>query len=211
MNRPVRPLPRPPRVSDPAPRNRTASGVRGESPPNRSPRGGLSFQTERFSLVSRELRPLLADTWREAPWRPETQPLDFDWDRYFSLDVLGVLSLLTARNSDKFRQTPTTARNSDKLRQTPTLVGYVLSLVSPHPHYCSTPFASVDSFYLHPDYRTGWNGVRMLRENEAKLREIGVKVVHCGHNVRWQPRRMQKLLTRLGYEPIEIAYAKSLD
>lgn len=170
MNRPVRPLPQPLRLSAP------------ERP---------EFQIERLSLILSEWAPIARRTWAESPWRPADAPFDPDWDRYLAMDMAGMLRLLTVRLEG-------------------VLIGYVLSVVYPHLHYLSTPWAMLDSYWLEPAFRRGWTGVRMFREHEAILRENGVKVIHHGFNVRFAPRRMQALMKRLGYEPIELIYAKVL-
>jgi hypothetical protein len=90
------------------------------------------------------------------------------------------------------------------------LVGYAFMLVQRHLHYCSTLWAVSDMFWLEPDYRFGWDGVRMFKQVERGMRELGVKVIVLNYKFHFQSDRgrLDRLFHRLGYSPTEIIVSK---
>lgn len=139
--------------------------------------------------------PLFKRHWREIALHQATVPLDPDWDRYLGMELGGMMHFLTVRVDG-------------------VLVGYLFVGVGPHLHYSTTRWAMVDMFWLDPLYRTGWTGVKMFREMEKRLRELGAKVVHVSEKEHFHNpagRAVGVLLKRLGYRPIEIVWAKALE
>ena len=151
----------------------------------------LIYQWENFRVIARELPPLFKRHWKEIALNQEHIPLDPDWDRYFALDLAGVLRCLTVRDG-------------------PTLVGYIFFFVFPHLHYASTCWAQSDIFWLDPLYRQGWTGIRMFKTAEKQLQQWGVRVVTINVKLHFEASRgtIGKLLERLGYKPVETIYSK---
>ena len=163
-------------------------------PARPEPLSDLTFRWERFGNIAGELTPLFKANWRELALYKDDIPLDPDWDRYFLSDVGGLLRILTARANGE-------------------LVGYIFNFLSPLLHYVSTITATVDIFWLHPDFRHGWTPVRMFRENMEGLKEQGAKVHTINFKLHFKNARgrgVGKLLSRLGYKPIEIVMQKRL-
>ena len=162
-------------------------------PPDRDPRAdeGLTLQWERLAHISRELLPLFRKHWKEIALNQDTVELAPDWDRYFDLELQGVLHILTARYSG-------------------LLQGYVFNLIGPHLHYATTRWCLTDMFWLDPRSRLGWFPVKMLLENLAGLKAREVRVHNINIKVHFQSKRMHKLMTRLGYVPTDIVYQKVL-
>ena len=153
---------------------------------------GLTFGRERLAHIAQELPPLFARHHAELAVEPKRAPLAPDWDRYFELDLLGVLHILTARDG-------------------PALVGYVFNLIGPHMHKRSTRWCHVDMYWLDPGYRVGWGGVKLLRENEKLVKALGARkiiMVEKAHFHNADGRKVGVLLKRMGYAVEDIAYGK---
>jgi hypothetical protein len=162
-----------------------------DAPPTIKAPARLKFAWERFSAIAKELPPLFKKHWREIALHQDEIQLDPDWERYFALELQGVLHVLTVRDGTR-------------------LVGYAFMLVQRHLHYCSTLWAVSDMFWLEPDYRFGWDGVRMFKQVERGMRELGVKVIVLNYKFHFQSDRgrLDRLFHRLGYSPTEIIVSK---
>ena len=152
---------------------------------------GLTLNWERLAHISRELLPLFRKHWKEIALNQDKVELAPDWDRYFELELIGCLHILTARYSG-------------------LLQGYVFNLIGPHLHYASTRWCHTDMFWLDPRCRLGWFPVKMLIENMRGLKEREVRVHNISIKVHFQSDRMTKLMTRLGYKPADIVFQKVL-
>lgn len=154
----------------------------------------LIYAWEPFDRLVKELPPLFHRHWQEIALRKESVPLDPNWELFYFYASAGLLHVLTVR--------------ADGI-----LVGYLFVLAGPHLHYASTKWAHVDMFWLDPLFRRGWAGVKMLIENEKHMRSIGAKVVVIPTKLHFLAERggLGKLLKRLGYEPIEMVYSKTLE
>jgi GNAT superfamily N-acetyltransferase len=150
------------------------------------------FGWERFHAIAHELPPLFMEHWRELALNQDTIPLDPDWDRYYRLDVEGVLRILTAR------------------LPTGQLVGYIFLLAGPHLHYRSTNWGAVDMFWTDPTIRAGWTGVRFLKTLVKDAKVMGVANLTLATKTHFMDNRVTKLLQRLGFKPIETIHAMRL-
>ncbi len=162
---------------------------------SRSDPARLEFRWEHFSDISREIAPLWRRHWEEIALDQEFIPLDPDWDSYFDLALRGVLHVLTARTVAVERS---------------PLVGYIFNLIGGHQHYLGTRFAHTEMFWLDPDWRKGWQPVRMFLENLAGLKAREAEVATINFKLHFKNARVGKLLARLGYEPTDIVMRKVL-
>jgi hypothetical protein len=149
----------------------------------------LIAQTERFSAIAHELPPLFERHWLELGSHRDDIPLDPDWDRYFAMDVNGLLRVTTARVDG-------------------VLVGYIFNIAGPHLHYKSTPHADLEMFWLDPVYRGLWRSLRWFKWNDHMLREAGVKRVSAAVKNGYRDGRVGLIFKRLGYIPAETVYSK---
>lgn len=106
---------------------------------------------------------------------------------YRNLWLCGALQLLVARDGDK-------------------PVGYYLSTIQHHSHYLGTLVSYEDSKFLSKAYRRGLNGVKLVKEAEAFLREAGVQYHYT--SVPEGDDRQGKLLEHLGFAPEYSVYGK---
>lgn len=158
------------------------------------PDDGLAFQWELLRDIAKELLPLFQRHHAEVEDFKEIVPCDPDWDRLFASEMAGALHILTVRSDG-------------------TLVGYAFLFVLPHLHSASVLVGQVERFYLEPDFRTGWTGVRLLKEPEARARELGAKTLSISPRMNFAKDRgtIGRIVERLGYAPIETVYAKPLE
>ena len=135
--------------------------------------GGAGFigSNLQAALASRGLETIVVDSlgckgkWLNlAKHAPDRITLNLDDAGYRQIEDLGNLVLVTARAA----------------RAAPRLVGYHLTFLRNDLHSVHTLIGYVDSYYLLPEYRRGWNGFRLIRESERVLRELGVQKVYVG-------------------------------
>lgn len=134
-----------------------------------------------------EAMPLLVAHWREIAHYPDII-LDPDRDQYLALEDLGVIRCFTARLERK-------------------LVGYAVFFVRPALHYAGSVQAYQDVLYLDPSVRGG-AGIRFVRWCDEQLEKSAIQVVY--HHVK-HAHNFGPLLERLGYELVDLIYARRLD
>lgn len=147
-----------------------------------------TFQAEPFTAdLFQEALPLLASHWHEIAHFKDI-PLNPDLSFYKSCQTAGVLRCYTAR------------AGSD-------LVGYAVFIVRRNPHYQTSLQATQDVIYIQPAHRGGL-GRRFIKFCDTELRLEGAQAVYqhvkAEHN-------FGLVLQRLGYELVDLIYAKRLD
>lgn len=155
----------------------------------------LTLQWERFSPIVKQFPPVFKEHWREIALDQDQIPLEPNYDLYLNADLVGVLQVLTVRFGV-------------------LLVGYVFTMVGPALHYNSTIMAEVDMYWLDPAFRSGWTGVKMFTEVIRKMREVGAKKLFISEKIHFHnenDRRVGLLLKRLGFAPVEIKHAMTLE
>lgn len=151
----------------------------------------LSMHVKSAVAILREANDtgMLARHWEELALDKEAVPLAPDWQRYRDLEATGALSAIAVRERGQ-------------------LVGYSIMVLSTGLHYSSCPEARMDIFWLMPEVRGRWGGVRMFRAHERELRRRGVKRIYAGSKLH---RDLSRLFRRLGYQPVEIWLSKMLE
>jgi L-amino acid N-acyltransferase YncA len=150
----------------------------------------LIFQTERWTDVEHEIRGLTSEHWEMLALNKDTVPLDPDWDIYRASDSTGRLHVLTARAENQ------------------VLAGYYVSFIMPHPHYKSTRFGMVDSYYMRPEFRTPTAGLEFFLALEEEMRKCDVK---CLITTTKLHHDISLLLERLGWQPAGKTLTKVLE
>ena len=146
----------------------------------------VTFQVERFKDFYTELFPLVCEHWTEIALDHEAVPLEPDWERYVKLDEAGSLSVVTARAGAE-------------------LVGYHIAVISGHLHYKGTLHGVTDVYFLKPEHRKGFTGIRLFKTVGAEMKRLGVVKLITGTKVHLD---MGRLLERLGYRETERTYTK---
>ena len=149
----------------------------------------LWYQRESFNdSLRHEIRWLLQDHWREVGHYQDI-PLCPDWTHYENAHRAGILYIFTARDSATWN-----------------LVGYAVFFVRPNPHYKTSWQAAQDILFIHPDYRG--QGGRFIAWCDAQLAAELVQAVY--HHVK-VAHNFGPLLERMGYELVDLVYARRLD
>ena len=103
----------------------------------------IKFGVEKYHQVCEDIKELIKLHYEEIAVNKDVIPLDPDWDRYKYLDDNGLIMIITARDESK-------------------LVGYSIFFITSHLHYKSTVYANNDLLYLHPEYRKGSLGIKLI-------------------------------------------------
>lgn len=152
---------------------------------------GIVYAWEQFSEVIREALPLLREHWKELALYTDRIPLNPNWEAVMAYERSGMLAVFTARSNG-------------------ALVGYNAFIVAEPLHYLGSKWAKNDVFWLHPSFREGWTGIRLLEGAEQGLKERGVQVIDYEPKEHFQPERggVGRILKRLGYAHVASRYSK---
>lgn len=150
-------------------------------------RDQLKYQWEPFSSIARELFPLLKEQQEEVG--RNYQDFDPDWNRYFEYERAGILHIWTVRNGCG------------------ALVGYFVCFVIHGLHAVNTKHCYADLFWLAPEWRDGFNGLRFLRSAAEASRDLGAQVLRWETNDTFEPdasgrSRVARLLERIGFTQV---------
>jgi len=145
----------------------------------------VEYKQEFLFLVQDEVQPLAELEWEESGH--PTKELCIDWHTYTQLEDLGKLRFYTARVEGK-------------------LIGYFVVLVAA-PLTTIEVVGCYDSVYVHPDYRKSRVFMTLLKFVEKCLKDEGVTSVVASSS---EKNPIDKLLSRVGYSPIETKHEKVL-
>lgn len=148
----------------------------------------LSYQVESYRRCLPELAELFPRHWAEIAVDKDI-PLEPRYDVYLAMDAAGVVFLETVRDDRK-------------------LVGYFIGFITPGLHYESCSTCTEDIYWLAPEYRRGWVGVRLFRTVMSELRARKVQRLFVTTKVH---APIDRLLTFLGFKHVENGYSIRLD
>ncbi len=146
----------------------------------------MEFAIERAVFAKKEMQSLLDLHWELIALNKDKIKLNPDWKEYIKLNDAGIIKLFTARKDGK-------------------LVGYFAVSVSQSLHYKDHIYAVNDVIFIHPDYRDGLAGYKLLKYAEKQLTNMGVSLMMINTKTH-QP--FDKLLERVGFNLIERVYSK---
>lgn len=116
-------------------------------------------------------------------------PYELNWDIYSNLQEAGSIVLLTARN------------------ESDTLVGLIMYMIVPHPHYMDLLVAECDIFVVSAHERGKGIGQKLIQYAEPYLvLTNAAKVVHREKFF----HKANPLFPKLGYEAAEMCYVKEI-
>jgi GNAT superfamily N-acetyltransferase len=136
--------------------------------------------------LAAELTPIFQAHWEEVDKYRDKVPLDVDWAKYMALYEAGQLKAYVARVDGK-------------------LVGYMVVVVTTHPHFNTTLHGVTDAIYVQKEYRKSNLAAGLIKYAEKELKEAGVMVLTMSMKA-WQP--FESLMERLEWEKSEIIYSK---
>jgi hypothetical protein len=135
-----------------------------------------------------EARRLLELHWDECACWKDKISLAPDEEKYLAAQKAGMLFLFT-------------------MRQGTDMLGYMIVMFSNHLHYKNNVFAYVDVLFIDPNWRKGLAAVKFMKWVEARVKEFGADVmtyhIKTFHDY-------PALFKRLGFDEIEVLYAKYL-
>lgn len=152
----------------------------------------ITVKVERFTNVVPEWRKCLHGQWIENGKFHDAVPLDPDVERYLTLDVANMLSMVVARDPDGY------------------FVGYLLALVNHHLHHKGTLFAQIDAFWLKPRFRRGTNGLRLFTMFQAEAQRLGVSQI-IGHSAQGTGPDSSAIYKALGWSQVETIFMKAVN
>ena len=127
----------------------------------------LSYSLEKLNNQLKDEMLLLADLyWQDVAAPFHAFPPDVDWQVYMTLEQAGRLRVVVGRNDGGL------------------LKAAAVVVVAPHPHYACI-CGSLPLLFLHPDYRKGTEGMRLVRLAERAAEKTGAQLMmtHGGmHN-----------------------------
>jgi GNAT superfamily N-acetyltransferase len=148
----------------------------------------ITYQRERVWDLWEEILPLLFMHWREIAKYRDIR-LNPEVALYNKMDQDGMFVAYTAR------------KDGD-------LIGYAAYFVRHNMHYRDSLQAVQDVVYLHPEFRQGFAGIRLLKFADEELTKLGVQLVM--HHVKIR-NDFSPILERMGYQPIETIWGRRLD
>lgn len=149
----------------------------------------IAFARETLFDVVHEVDALLQLHYQELTLNRDKIALAPRWASYRALEAAGNFVLFTARDDGK-------------------LVGYSAFFIDRHMHYVGLTLATNDVLFLHPDYRTGRNGVKLIRFSEQQL---DAQLAEVDHKIVWHAKHSNyfaRILEKMGYQNEEIMMAR---
>lgn len=149
----------------------------------------LTFQVERWRDVFPEIEPLTPAHWEEMALDRDLVKIDMDVERYAKLDEMNMIHVTTVRDDGN-------------------LAGYVICFIVTHMHYRSAgEMALADMYWLKPEYRRGFAGIRLFQTMERSLKERGIVRAHMSCKVH---QDHTKLFQFLGWTLTDFTFGKVL-
>lgn len=146
----------------------------------------IEYKVEKLEECLEEIKPLLLDHYKEVAMYQDKIELAPDYDKYFSMEELGMLHIVTARDDG-------------------LLIGYFASFLINHIHYSNNVYAVNDILFIDKKYRNSKTGLGLFKFAESSLKEAGVSVmtVHMKTAIPFD-----SLCEGLGYDYAERNYTK---
>jgi GNAT superfamily N-acetyltransferase len=149
----------------------------------------VTIQVETWAAIQEEIEQITPFHWSELALDQLLFAPDLDHERYLTLDRMGMMHIVTARDGAK-------------------LVGYIVCFVMPHLHYKSSGLTALaDMYYILREYRKGGLGVRMFAEMERGLKARGVIRAHMSCKVHDDHTVM---FERMGWALTDFTFSKLL-
>ena len=146
----------------------------------------IEYKVETLDECLEEVKPLLEEHYELVAMYKDRVELLPDYTRYYDMEKVNMLHIVTARDEGK-------------------LIGYFISVVSPHMHYMSTKYAVNDIVFIEEAYRKTKVGLDMFKFTEEALKADGVDVIVI-HMKTSLP--FDSLCEGLGYDYAERNYSK---
>ncbi len=148
----------------------------------------INYATEKLADIIEALKPLIHDHWSEVENHQDIISLNPNFEKYKTLDEMGILHVVTMRDEKK-------------------LVGYFISFIQAHPHHMDCLMALNDVLFIDKEYRKGFNATRLIKFAETELKELGVMKTYITVKL---DHDFSLLLEKMNYKARERIYEKLL-
>lgn len=145
----------------------------------------ITAQVENLTEHLDELKALFPLHWEELALNREKVPLDPMYEVYLQRDAHGECLLVTLRENGK-------------------LLGYFVGFIAPGLHYRTCLTLTMDIFYVHPQQRCRFGGLKLFRTVEKEARRRGVQRMFVGSKCHADVGR---LFEALKYTEVERYYS----
>jgi GNAT superfamily N-acetyltransferase len=149
----------------------------------------LTYQLESVDRCWNQVMELAVVHWAGTKSYRRHYPFNPSFERYREANQQGFFQLLTARDGER-------------------LAGYFGVYLSPSMH-SQHVMMTEDTFFLHPDYRGGTTALRFLKHILEQARAWGVQEIMFSCEAD-NDTGIQRLLTRLDFEPVIMQYSLRL-
>lgn len=148
----------------------------------------ITYQLESWESYYRDCQELWRMHYEEfRPFHKGRLEFGPDVQLYEQAETAGRLHILVARASG-------------------VMVGYCLVKIGRHPHYTNI-CGFEDSYFVHPDYRKGWNGVKLIKRSIELLEKRGVMICYF---MTKEFNSIEKIFIHLGLLRCDTVYCTGL-
>ena len=148
----------------------------------------MQFKVENYSSCYEEALPLLEDYWHEAELFSKEKELNPNHNYYLQLEQTDMVAVFTVRVEER-------------------LVGFAVVVSSPAVESTGAYDGVIDLVYIHPDFRKGAAGLKLMRYIEDVLTGLNFRSLKAGSSTK---KDISVLLERRGFSPIETIFEKML-
>lgn len=148
----------------------------------------ITCQPESFGRVLPELAPLLPVHYEMLALNKAEVPLRPNYAEYLRRETQGECSTIVLRENGR-------------------VIGYWIQFVAPGLHYQTCLTATMDIFFIQPEFRSGSAALRLMHGVETENRRRGVLRWFAGEKLH---APVGRLFAACGFEPVERTWAKWL-
>lgn len=145
----------------------------------------ITYQVEPWAQYRAGCDGLWRQHYNEIAADKQRMPMRPDEPLYRHLESAGQLQIVVARDAGE-------------------MVGYMIFVVRPHPHYADVLCGFEDAYFVGTGHRRGWTGVKLIRESIRHLKARGAKRVFIHTK---KAKDMGRLLTFLGLSHSDEIYS----
>lgn len=146
----------------------------------------ITYQVECWEDYVKDCQHLWLEHYDEIAVQKDKIKMSPHADGYRHMEELGGLQILTVRENG-------------------CMIGYHVTFIRVHPHYQDMLCGFVDAYFITNEKRKGMNGVKMIKEAEASLKNRGVKKIFSGTK---NSKDMSKIFEYLGWSLTEQLFTK---
>lgn len=149
--------------------------------------GSFTFSIEKARDIKDEIQPLLVENWKEVQAGYPNSKLQPRYDLYYGLEDAGALRIIVSRMDG-------------------ILVGYVVVILTTHPHREADLVGAIDTVYVLPEFRFAGSAAKMLHFVEDTMRDQGVYSL----TMVARDKKVERWAGIIGYRQVETVWERRL-